>query len=73
MCKESLRETLQLEDYEEEGVITLGAFREAFVTLDIEIDEDLLDYIVYIVYQKSESSEKMSYNTLFDLIDGKLA
>ena len=61
-----------MEDYEEEGTVTLGAFKEAFVTLDITIDEELLDYIIYIVYQKSESKDKMNYNALFDLIDGKL-
>jgi hypothetical protein len=37
---------LQLEDYEEEGFINIGAFKEAFVTLDIKLDDELLDYIL---------------------------
>ena len=50
MCKSTLKDTLQLEDYEEEGFVNLGAFKEAFVTLDIGIDEDVLDYIIFMVY-----------------------
>jgi len=29
-CKNTLKDTLQLEDYEEEGVITVSALKEAF-------------------------------------------
>jgi len=39
-----------LEDYEEEGIITLPALKEAFETLDIELEDDLLDYILYVIY-----------------------
>ena len=50
--------------------------KESFQTLDITelTDEpsELLDFILYIVYQKSESLEKMRYGVLFDLLDGKL-
>jgi hypothetical protein len=67
-----LKETLELEDYDEEGGIPAGAFRDAFHTLDIDLDEDLLDFIFYVVYQKSESVEKLRYSVLFDLLDGKL-
>jgi len=37
-CKETLKETLQLEDYEDEGVIPYSAFEEAFSALDIDIN-----------------------------------
>jgi hypothetical protein len=42
------------------------------VNLEIDAEEDLLDFIFYVVYQKSESIEKLRYSVLFDLIDGKL-
>ena len=71
-CKNTLKETIQLEDYEEEGYITSAALKECFVTLDIDIDEDLMDYVLFIVYSKSESLDKLKYQALFDLIDGKL-
>ena len=61
-----------MEDYEEEGVISLPLLKECFETLDIEVEEELLDYLIYVIYQKSESLEKMKYQVLFDLIEGKL-
>lgn len=51
----------------------LSAFKEAFDTLDIEIDDELYDYLIYVIYQRSESIEKMKFSVLFDLIEGKLA
>jgi hypothetical protein len=34
-CRDTLKETVELEDYEEEGAITVAAFKEAFSTLDL--------------------------------------
>lgn len=50
----------------------MSAFLEAFETLELEMDEDLLNYLMYVIYSKSESIDKMKYQTLFDLIEGKL-
>ena len=36
------------------------------------MEEELVDFIFFVVYQKSESVEKLRYSVLFDLIDGKL-
>ena len=67
---------MELEDYDEEGAIPLSALKESFATLDIHelTDEpsELLDFILYVLYQKSESLEKIRYSVLFELIDGKL-
>ena len=71
-CKETLRDTLQLEDYEDEGVVPYSAFDEAFSTLDLKLDKDAKDYLMYVIYKQSESTEKMKYSVLFDLIEGKL-
>lgn len=60
-CKGTLKDTIQLEDYEEEGIIELGALKECFTTLDIDIDGALMDYLLYVVYSKSESADKMKY------------
>ena len=61
ICKDTLKETIQLEDYEESGFVNLSALKEAFQTLDIEMDDDLMDYLLFVVYQKSQSIENMSY------------
>ena len=71
-CKGTLKETLQLEDYDEEGVLPLSGIKEAFETLDLEVDQELMDYLLYVMYQKSESLERLRYNLIFDLIEGKL-
>jgi len=71
-CKETLRDTLQCEDYDEEGVVPLTAFQETFETLEINLDKEVLDYLMWVIYSKSESIEKMKYQVLFDLIEGKL-
>ncbi len=68
---------MELEDYDEEGASPLSALKESFATLDLhELTEEpaseLLSFILYVIYQKSESLEKMRYSVLFELIDGKL-
>lgn len=69
-CRDTLKETLELEDYEEEGAIPVSAFKEAFQTLDLFQDDlEIIDFVLYVVYQKSESIEKMRYSVLFELID----
>ena len=49
-CRDTLKETLELEDYDEEGAIPVSAFRESFQTLDIQMEEELLDFIFYVIY-----------------------
>jgi len=51
--KGTLKETILLEDYEEQGVISMSALKECFETLDIDIDNDLFEYIIFVMYQKS--------------------
>lgn len=69
-CRETLKETFESEDYGDEGSIPVSSFREAFTTLELfGEDPDLPDFVLYVVYQKSESIEKMRYSVLFELID----
>ncbi len=71
-CRDTLKETLELEDYEEEGALSVGSFKEAFSTLDIDIDQELMDFVLFVLYQKSEGLHKLRYAVIFDLIDGKI-
>lgn len=45
-----MKETLELEDYEEEGAIPASAIRESFSNLEIDIDDELLNFIFYVIY-----------------------
>lgn len=67
-----MKEALELEDYDEEGAIPASAFRESFVNLEIDIDDELMDFVLYVIYQKSESIDKLRYSVLFEMLDGKL-
>lgn len=71
-CKGTLKEALQMEDYEDEGAINVASFKEAFDSLEIELDKEVMDFLIWAVYQRSESLEKMNYQVLLDLVDGKV-
>lgn len=53
-------------------MVPIQAFDEAFTNLEIEISDEQREYLLYVVYQKSEGIEKMRYQVFFDLIEGKL-
>ena len=65
-----------MEDYEEEGYLSLGQIKDCFETLELLnddlISDELFDYILFILYQKSEGIDKLNYPMLFELIEGKL-
>lgn len=67
-----MKDALELEDYDEEGAIPASAIRESFVNLEIDIDDELMDFVFYVIYQKSESIDKLRYSVLFEMLDGKL-
>jgi Ca2+-binding EF-hand superfamily protein len=51
--KETVKEAVQLEDYEEGGLITVSALREALESVGIEgVDQEVIDFIVYYVYSR---------------------
>ena len=51
----------------------MGALKEAFTTLDIDIDPELWEYLLFVVYSKSESLDKMRYSALFEILDGRVS
>lgn len=73
--KDTLRETLLLEDYEEEGIVTLEQLEEAVKSLSVEgCDEDMLHFVEYLVYTRGggEGTQQMRYGVLFDLLENRL-
>ena len=49
-----------------------NSFKDAFETMEVELDKESLDFLIWVVYQKSESLEKMNYQILLDLVQGKV-
>ena len=67
--RDTLGEALGCEDYEEEGLLELSQLQEAISTVNEELESGVLDYMLYYVLVRSESSEKMQYKVLVDLLD----
>jgi hypothetical protein len=51
--------------------VPLPAFKEAFSTLEVKVSDELYDYLIYSVYLKSQSFEKLKYSVLLDIVEGK--
>lgn len=72
--KDTLKETLLLEDYEEEGTVTAEQLAEAVRSLQIdECDEDMVQFVEFIVFTRGggEGTHKMKYGVLFDLFENR--
>jgi hypothetical protein len=72
-CKDTLKETLQLEDYEEEGIISLPGFKEALQALSLDDDPELTDYLLYVMYAspkpgEAPSLDRLRYGAIFELL-----
>ncbi len=64
-------DSFQLEDYSEEGTVSLKYLKEVFVTLDIKLEPEVMDYLLFCVFSKSESTLRMKYQLIFDLAEGR--
>jgi len=70
--KDTIRETLLLEDYDEEGIIGVEQLREGLKSLQIDgCDEEMIQFVEYIIFTRggAEGTHKMKYGVLFDLLD----
>ena len=63
---------LECEDYEEKGLITLEQLTEAIRSTDDEVEGKVLDFMIYYVFKRSESAERMKYRTLTSILDERL-
>ena len=67
--KEAFKEALQCEDYEEEGILELSQLIEAIISVHEELDRSVLDYMLYYVFLRSQSHDKMQYKYLITLLE----
>ncbi len=52
--RDTLKEALLCEDYEEEGKVNLQGLKDAIKSVCEEADAETVEYMVYLVYNKSE-------------------
>ena len=46
------------------GILKLEQVREAIVSCDEEVEDKVLDYMLFYVFTKSQSADRMEYKTL---------
>lgn len=67
--REILLEALTCEDYVEQGILDLDQIMEAITTVKEDIDENILNYLLYYVLLRSQDFDNMQYKHLIDLVD----
>jgi hypothetical protein len=67
--KSTLQDSLSCEDYDQEGVLDLMQLKEAIVGVEEDIDWHTLDYMLWYVYVRSDSVEKLEYKVLIQMIE----
>ncbi len=65
----ALNDALASEDYEDAGLIDLTQVREAIVSVVEDVADDLVDWMLYQIYSRSESIDRMKYRTIIDVLD----
>lgn len=67
--RQTLNDALACEDYEDTGILELTQVREAIISVDEEIDDHLMDWMLYYVYSRSEHVDRMEYKVLITMLD----
>lgn len=67
--RQSLEEYLGCEDYEQEGILDLTQLIEAIRGIEEDLDDHVLDYMLYYVYVRSDSVDKLEYKLLLGMLD----
>lgn len=65
-------EALKCEDYDEEGILDLVQLKEAIMAFDEDVEDELIDYILYYVFARSKSPDRMEYKVLIKLVNDGL-
>ena len=66
---QALRDALSSEDYEDTGIIDLSQCREAIASVLEDIDDHLMDWMLYYIYARSEHVDRMEYKVLISMIE----
>ena len=67
--RQTLNDALACEDYEDTGILELTQVREAIISVDEDIDDHLMDWMLYYVYSRSEHVDRMEYKVLITMLD----
>jgi hypothetical protein len=62
--RQTLSDALCCEDYEDTGILELSQVREAILSVDEDLDDHILDWMLFYVYSRSEHVDQMEYKVL---------
>lgn len=72
-AKSRLSEVLAEEDISNEGFVDLQSLKEAISQEYSSIDDQLMDYLLYCVFIRSESADKMEYKYIMSMLEESLS
>ena len=67
--RQTLSDALCCEDYEDTGILELSQVREAILSVDEDLDDHILDWMLFYVYSRSEHVDQMEYKVLIQMLD----
>lgn len=67
--KEKLQLALECEDYEDEEFLTLIQIKETIQSEYENLDDSIMDYLLYYTYIRSKSDEQMEYKHILNMLD----
>ena len=56
-------DAIEMEEHEE-GLVTYESLKSAFHSIEVQIDPELLDYILFYVFKHSKNSQEMKYGVI---------
>lgn len=65
--RETLKEAFSLEDYDEEGYISVEGFKGAMETFE-DVPNDIQELILFEMYKESKNPEQLKYQIILDLL-----
>lgn len=65
----ALNDALASEDYEDTGIIDLTQVREAILSVLDDIEDEMIDWMLFYVYSRSDNVDMMEYKVLVSMLD----
>lgn len=65
----TLAEALSCEDYEEQGFLDLIQLREAILSVEDDLDNHILDYMLFYVYVRNKTADRYEYKPLIKMLE----
>lgn len=67
--RQTLAESLACEDFEEQGILDLTQLKEAILSVEDDLDNHILDYMLFYVYVRNESGDRFEYKSLLTMLE----